>query len=86
MATIKAFQLDGYELYFNYGDHDPPHFHLSQKGESWNIRVQFLECTDTHLAWTPNRPMPRIKKKELLEKISEHRQALIDEHATSQGT
>jgi len=86
LAIVKAFKLDGYELIFHLEDHDPEHFHLSKKGEPWEVRIHFMLCTETHLETTPKRPsfwaknycpLKRAQAKELRASIVKHRAALL---------
>lgn len=86
MAALSAFKLDGYELYIHSGDHDPPHFHLSEKGENWVVKILFLTSTDTFLDWVPSipkrpskdfTPLRHQKKKELLALIATHRDDIL---------
>ncbi len=56
MSRVTCIQLDGYDLIFIPGDHTPEHFHLSKKGESWEVAVEFLFCTEKHLETRPVRP------------------------------
>lgn len=56
MSPVTCIQLPGYDLIFIPGDHTPAHFHLSKKGESWNVAVEFLLCTEKHLETRAVRP------------------------------
>jgi len=85
MVKVAAFALDGYELIFYPKDHAPEHFHLSQLGERWEMKILFMLCTQTHLeirAKRPSRwpinynPLSKSKTKELLLLIDQHKIAL----------
>lgn len=41
MARLKAFELSGFDLWFNSDDHLPPHFHVEKPG-AWELKVHFL--------------------------------------------
>lgn len=56
MSRVKCMELPGYQLLFIPGDHAPPHFHLSKTDERWEVAVEFLSCTVTHLQTRPVRP------------------------------
>jgi hypothetical protein len=42
VAKVRAFELPGYELWFNSDDHLPPHFHVEKAGGDWEIKVNFM--------------------------------------------
>jgi hypothetical protein len=56
MSRVKCLELPGYDLIFIPGDHAPPHFHLSKTDERWEVAVEFLSCTSTHLETRSVRP------------------------------
>ena len=94
MAKVTAFTLDGYELVFYPKDHEPEHFHLFRLVHSWEIKVLFMLCTNSHLEirrkrpswWAINyNPLPKNKTKILLGLISEHREALKAQWDELQG-
>jgi hypothetical protein len=85
MVKVAAFTLNGYEFVFYPQDHEPQHFHLSQIGERWEIRVLFMLCTPTSLETRPKRPsrwpanynpLPKNKTRELLWMICQHKTEL----------
>ena len=93
MSKLRSLVLDGYELVFYSGDHNPPHFHLISKDGLLNIRVLFLECTLERLVFEtiapPNPPksfipLPNKVKKKLLRDIVNNRTAILNEFQKSQ--
>lgn len=84
MSKVQEFELNGYELFFHMRESrfEPPHFHITKPGESWKLKVLFMECTETHLALEiqPDHlsvnQLPRNKVNELLHHILIHQDAL----------
>lgn len=81
LGKVSAFQIPGMELWFNSRDHLPYHFH-AKRPAGWEIRVAFLECTETRLAWTlkwalRGRGPDAGDRARLLEAVLEHREALL---------
>jgi len=71
------------DLWFNSEDHLPYHFHAKKPGW-WEIRVPFLECTDSNLAfelkWLKKGRGPiGNEKKKILEAVLTHRPELLAE-------
>lgn len=94
MAKVKAITLQGYELFFYPKDHEPEHFHFLELGNSWEIKILFMLCTRFHLETRPKRPawwtnnyspLPKHKKKQLLQAICKHRIELKAEWDKLQG-
>jgi uncharacterized protein DUF4160 len=46
VAKVKAFERAGFEMWFNSGDHLPPHFHVEKARGDWEIRVHFMRHPD----------------------------------------
>ncbi len=83
MGKLEAFSVAGLEIFFLSLDHRPPHLHVNNPGV-WEIRVYFMECTETHLEfdvkWNKKtRILTKNQKREFLEKICTNRKALLDE-------
>ncbi len=85
MSKVKLFQLSDYDLFFHTRESrfEPPHFHITKPGESWKLKVLFMECTKSHLELEiePDHlsvnPLPHNKSKELREQIATHQDALL---------
>ena len=81
MGRVEAFVLEGLKLWINSSDHLPPHFHASRRGQ-WEIRVFFLECTDTNLVfnvkWGRQGPSA-TDRSAILGPVLEHRVKLLQE-------
>ncbi|MGA2594511.1 MAG: DUF4160 domain-containing protein [Bryobacteraceae bacterium] len=75
MGRVEAFALAGLELWFNSSDHLPPHIHVKRRGE-WEIRVFFLLCTDSELAFNRKwgrRDPPAAAQSAIRNAVVEHR-------------
>lgn len=81
MGRVEAFALPGLELWFNSSDHLPPHVHVKRRGE-WEIRVRFLECTGSSLAfelkWGSKGPAAATRET-IRKAVVEHRAELLGE-------
>lgn len=79
MAQLEAFELPGFELWFNSNDHLPPHFHVEKSG-TWEVRVLFLRRGDEMFerVWGKNGPSGKLKK-QIEEMVDTHREALLVE-------
>ena len=81
MGTVEAFALAGLKLWVNSSDHLPPHIHASRRGQ-WEIRVFFLECTDSNfvseLKWGRKGPSA-VDRTAILSAVLQHRVALLEE-------
>ena len=81
MAKVRAFGLNGLELWFNTNDHLEPHFHVSPTSDDWEFRVFFLEAET--LMFEAKRPKNaklsgRIRR-QLAQNSSANRQELLDQ-------
>jgi hypothetical protein len=87
MARLRAFQLIGYELWINTNDHAPPHFHLTDHAETFELRIHFLEVLPGHLSASVVFPkaarssscLRGAKRAELIELVLQHREELLAE-------
>lgn len=86
MAKVEAFELHGYDLWFNSDDHLPPHFHVEKKGGAWEIKVHFLREPDEmcEVVWpkTPKKKGQKPQKSEvrvIAEAAEAHRAELLEE-------
>jgi len=81
VGKVEAFTLEGLELWFNSSDHLPPHVHIKRRGK-WEIRVFFLDCTDSRLEfelkWGKKGPPAPIRAT-IRKAVVEHRMALLSE-------
>ena len=81
VGRVEAFALDGLELWFNSSDHLPEHVHVKRRGQ-WEIRVYFLLCTDSELAfdlkWGKKGP-PSMTQTAIRKAVVGHRAALLKE-------
>lgn len=83
MATVEAFRINGIKIWFYSHDHRPPHIHIKRNGE-WEIKVNFLSCTEDHLDFSTVRIVSgsgpsKQEKKELLQLVLKHREELLIE-------
>lgn len=85
MARVTAFELAGFELWFNSDDHLPPHFHIEKTG-AWEIRVRFLRDREEMfvVVWpkSPKRKGGKPTKAELREiadAAEAHRAELLEQ-------
>ena len=88
MSCVLCFQFSGYDLIFIPGDHTPEHFHLSKKGESWEVALEFQLCTEQLLetrsvrpaTWkSTEQPLKGKQLKDLCKHIVDNRLALLEE-------
>lgn len=79
MATVRAFSIPGWKLWFFSNDHEPPHFHAKRAGE-WEARVWFLleQAEMIEVVWEEKRPGTRTLKL-LIQLAEEHRLELLEE-------
>jgi len=70
---------NGIKYLFNSNDHMPLHFHTVDSGGAWNIRVFFLDCSESFLAYEykfppptepDTHPLPRNQQNEILRKMA----------------
>jgi hypothetical protein len=87
VAKVRAFELPGYEAWFNSGDHLPPHFHLEKAGGAWEIKVNFMRHPDEMCEIVrpkfPKKKGDRPRKSELREiakAAEEHRAELLEQY------
>jgi len=85
VAKLRAFELPGYDAWFNSADHLPPHFHVEKPGE-WEIKVVFRkdrsEMFETVWPKNPKRKGAKPKPAELAhiaEKVEAHRAELLEQ-------
>lgn len=88
MGKVSAFAVANLTLIFRSSDHHPPHFHV-RNGLDWEIRVYIDASTEENgLAYDYKFPKNRSRKfrglsaaqeKELMERVVEHREALLTE-------
>lgn len=88
VAKVQAFELAGFDLWFNSGDHLPPHFHIEKTGE-WEITVSFMRESEEmfRVVWpkNPKKKGDKPRKAELREiaaRAEEHRAALLEQWQT----
>lgn len=91
MGKLSMFQIKGLTLSFNSLDHKPPHFHV-RSGTDWEIKVNIVESdAGRGLVYQYKFPKNRSNKfeglsskqeRELLNKVIEHRVALLAEWET----
>lgn len=88
MPKLETFRVEGLILKFNSSDHMPQHIHVLKLGGKWDIRVYFMTCMEGFLDYDykkpPNPPddfdgISKSERKELLEKILQHRVELLAE-------
>lgn len=80
MGKVEALAVDGLELWFWSGDHEPPHFHVKKAGE-WEMKVYFLESTRESLSYEVKwgrGPSGRLQA-EIARRVITRREALLDE-------
>jgi hypothetical protein len=85
VAKVRAFELPGFDLWFNSEDHLPPHFHVEKAGD-WEIKVHFMRHPDEMLetVWPKNpkrkgnQPRPG-ELRAITGKAEEHRAELLEE-------
>ncbi len=83
MGVVVCIAIAGLRLWFNSLDHLPPHFHVTRRDE-WEIRVFFLQCTDTRLAcelkWPKSGKGPNAATRDLLRRaVMAHQAELLAE-------
>jgi len=85
VARVRAFELSGYDLWFNSDDHLPPHFHVEKTGQ-WEITVRFLRDRSEMftVVWPKNpkkkRNLPRkAELRAIAEAAEAHRAELLRE-------
>ena len=87
MGKVEAIKVEGLELlFYSHDPHMPPHFHAIRESE-WNIRIYFLECTESHLEydfkfkWLPRlEEIPKNYRKKLLQAVLDKRVELLEEY------
>ena len=86
MAKVQAFEVDGVKLWIPSGDRNPPHFHARKSGH-WRIKVNILEAGNAMIeAVSPqNARIDRTDRKEFIEGVELHREALLREFEACQG-
>ncbi len=96
MAKVRAFDLPGYDAWFNSADHLPPHFHVEKPGE-WQVKVMFWRdrAEMFEIVWpkNPKRKGGKPRQAELVqiaEKVEAYRAELLqqwelDVNATEPG-
>jgi hypothetical protein len=86
VAVVKAFAIDGVEMWFWSNDHEPPHFHARRPGE-WSVDVYFLSDDDEMLRNL--RPvtahMRRIDRRAIVGGAAAKRSALLREWLAIHG-
>ncbi len=86
MAKVRAFELAGYDLWFNSDDHLPPHFHAEKLGGAWEIKVHFMRHPDemSEIVWPkhPTKKSAQPRKAEIRRMTTlaeEHRTELLEQ-------
>jgi hypothetical protein len=87
MPRLKAFELDQYDLRIFTNDHNPPHFHLSDYGETFELRIYFMDVSPGVLAADVVYPrtanvvslLRGAKRAELIELVLQHQDELLAE-------
>jgi Domain of unknown function (DUF4160) len=77
VALVTTFQIPGLKIWFWSNDHEPPHFHVKQKGE-WEVKVSFLEDPSAMIEIVFGKPKSKALK-ELTELTEQHRLELLEQ-------
>lgn len=85
MGVVKAFKIDGLEMFMYSGDHDPPHFHVRRPGV-WRAKVCFLESEADMIKCVkpPGADIRRKYRKALLNAVRDNRHQLLREWEQAQ--
>lgn len=86
MAQVRAFDVGGIEMIFYSGDHEPPHFHASRRGE-WHARV-FIQADRDEMIELIRPPDAKIRgsdRRAIVKGVEENRVALLAEWESCQG-
>lgn len=80
MAKVKAFSVEGIELWIYSGDHEPPHFHARRRGD-WTVRVFILEHQDRmiQLIGPADAKISAKHRKALIDGVLANRERLLKE-------
>lgn len=83
---MRAFEVDGVEMWFWSNDHEPPHFHARRAGE-WSVDVYFLNDGDEMLRnFRPaSGRMRRTDRNAIVDGAAANRSALIREWEAIHG-
>ena len=86
MATVRAFEVYGVQMWIPSGDHNPPHFHARKPGH-WVIKVNILETANAmiQLVRPPNARIDRTDRRAIIEGVERHREELLREFEACQG-
>lgn len=76
MPKVKCFEIFGLYCWFWSDDHDPPHFHVKRRGE-WELRVKFLENTNSMFELKWGDPPNSKTLKTIAQNAIEHREQLL---------
>ena len=85
MARVKAFEVSGFDLWFNSDDHLPPHFH-AEKTDAWEIKVHFVrDRTEMFEVVWPKHPRNKAGKpkkaelRQIADLVEHHRAELLEQ-------
>jgi hypothetical protein len=79
VAVVRAFEIEGFKIWFWSDDHDPPHFHVKKSGE-WEVKVRFLRDPEQmiEVEWVVKRPASSTLKA-ICELTEQYRVELLDQ-------
>jgi hypothetical protein len=86
MAKVRCISIDGIEMWFYSGDHQPPHFHARRLGD-WEVRVYITAAEDEmlELVRPPDALIKGKDRKALINGVLFHRSELLAEWEDSQA-